>query len=68
MTRTQEGVAVSVANRGLGKPPVSELPGLGLASMRERVHAAGGKLSIDRASRGWTVAAQFGPVVQQVVA
>jgi two-component system sensor histidine kinase UhpB len=68
VTRTEQGIAVTVSNRGLGKPPVSERPGLGLVSMRERVHAAGGKLIIDRASQGWTVAAQFGLAVQQVVA
>jgi two-component system, NarL family, sensor histidine kinase UhpB len=57
--RTGEVVAVTVANKGVVKPAVSDVPGLGLASMRERVHAAGGELDIDRSSRGWTVAARF---------
>jgi two-component system sensor histidine kinase UhpB len=54
-----DGIRVSVANCGVARSTTSELPGLGLASMRERVQAAGGTLNIDRASRGWTVAAQF---------
>jgi signal transduction histidine kinase len=56
---TGEQIIVRVANRGTPKPPVTDLPGLGLASMRERVHAAGGQLTIDRASQGWTIKARF---------
>lgn len=56
---TSAGIEVSVANLGSAKARNSELPGLGLPSMRERVQAAGGALSIDRASRGWTVMARF---------
>jgi len=55
-----EAVTVTVANRGNAKASASETPGLGLASMRERVHAAGGSLRIDRADEGWTVEAEFG--------
>jgi two-component system sensor histidine kinase UhpB len=68
VTRTSEGFAVSVANRGTLKPSVTAHPGLGLASMRERVHAAGGQLSIDRAGHGWTVTARFKAAVEQMVA
>jgi signal transduction histidine kinase len=66
--RTDEGIAVTVRNRGAEKHSGSELPGLGLASMRERVHAAGGELSVDRARQGWTVAAQFNVAVERAVA
>ena len=68
VSRTSKGIAVLVANRGTAKPAAAELPGLGLATMRERVHAAGGQLSIDRGSRGWTVVARFGPAVEKMVA
>jgi signal transduction histidine kinase len=66
--RTSEGVTVSVANSGAAKVPTPEVPGLGLASMRERVHAVGGEFSIDRSSRGWTVAARFANPARQMVA
>ena len=65
--RTDEGVAVMVENRGAPRPATSEVPGLGLASMRERVHAARGVLSIDRADHGWTVAARFGAAAKPPV-
>jgi two-component system sensor histidine kinase UhpB len=68
VARTPEAVAVSVANSGAAKAQTSELPGLGLASMRERVHAAGGDLSIDRSGGGWTVAARFANPARQRVA
>jgi two-component system sensor histidine kinase UhpB len=58
-------IAASVANRGAPKPSTSELPGLGLASMRERVHAAAGELSVDRTAQGWTVTALFVPDAKQ---
>jgi two-component system sensor histidine kinase UhpB len=61
VVRESGGVAVRVANRGDLKQTTPEHPGLGLASMRERVHAAGGILHIDRASQGWTVAVRFRP-------
>jgi hypothetical protein len=32
------------------------------------VHAAGGKLEIDRGSQGWTVIAKFGAAAEQMVA
>jgi len=64
---TSDGVGVRIANYGNARSTTTELPGLGLASMRERVQAAGGTLSIDRASHGWTVAAQFNnPAVQRI--
>jgi two-component system sensor histidine kinase UhpB len=67
VARTREAIAVSVANCGAAKAQVPEVPGLGLASMRERVQAAGGELSIDRSVRGWTVAARFvNPAWQRV--
>jgi two-component system sensor histidine kinase UhpB len=68
VARTEDGVSVSVANHGVAKPQVSNVPGLGLASMRERVHAMGGELSIERSSRGWTVAARFANAALQRVA
>jgi two-component system sensor histidine kinase UhpB len=68
VARTSEDVVVSVTNRGTPKPTTTELPGLGLASMRERVHAAGGQLTIDRSSQGWTVNARFRTAVEQMVA
>jgi signal transduction histidine kinase len=36
--------------------------------MRERVHAAGGRLTIDRAIQGWTVNARFSSAAKQMVA
>jgi two-component system sensor histidine kinase UhpB len=66
--RTVEDVTVRVTNRGTPRPAAGEHPGLGLASMRERVHAAGGQLTIDRAIRGWTVNARFGTAAKQMVA
>jgi two-component system sensor histidine kinase UhpB len=68
VARTGEHVTVSVTNRGAPRPATTDLPGLGLASMRERVHAAGGQLTIDRASQGWTVNARFGTAAKQMVA
>jgi two-component system sensor histidine kinase UhpB len=68
VARTSEDVVVSVTNRGTPKPTTTELPGLGLASMRERVHAARGQLTIDRASQGWTVNARFKTAAEQMVA
>jgi two-component system sensor histidine kinase UhpB len=65
---TGEEIIVSVANRGTPKAPAADLPGLGLASMRERVHAVGGHLTIDRASQGWTVNARFRATAKQMVA
>jgi two-component system sensor histidine kinase UhpB len=68
VTQAPDGVAVRVANRGIPKSTGSESPGLGLASMRERVQAAGGELSVDRASEGWTIAARFTTALDPVVA
>ena len=68
VVRTSEGIAVRVANLGALKQATPELPGLGLASMRERVHAAGGLLHVERGSQGWTVAARFGPAEKQMEA
>jgi len=68
VARTSDGIAVSVANRGTAKPKNTELPGLGLVSMRDRVHAARGQLSIDRANQGWTVVARFNAAAEQMVA
>jgi two-component system sensor histidine kinase UhpB len=65
---TAEVVTVTVANRGNAKDSPSETPGLGLASMRERVQAAGGALRIDRADEGWTVKAEFTQAEKQAVA
>jgi two-component system sensor histidine kinase UhpB len=65
---TAEAVTVTVANRGNAKVSVSETPGLGLASMRERVQAAGGALRIDRAEEGWTVEAEFAQPDKRAVA
>jgi two-component system sensor histidine kinase UhpB len=68
IARTDNEITVSVTNRGTPKPTTTALPGLGLASMRERVHAAGGQLTIDRASEGWTVNARFRAAAEQMVA
>jgi signal transduction histidine kinase len=68
VARTKNDVSVSVTNRGIAKPAGSDFPGLGLASMRERVHAAGGELSINRSSQGWTVGARFANAALQRVA
>jgi signal transduction histidine kinase len=68
ITRASGGVAVTVENRGAAKSARGELPGLGLPSMRERVHAAGGELSINRASEGWTILARFNVVQERVIA
>jgi two-component system sensor histidine kinase UhpB len=66
--RTGEEATVSVMNRGTPRPAPDGHPGLGLASMRERVRAAGGQLTIDRANHGWTVNARFRASVKQMVA
>jgi two-component system sensor histidine kinase UhpB len=68
VTRAGGGVAVTVENRGTTKSVTSDLPGLGLASMRERVHAAGGALTVDRKSEGWTIVAEFDAVVERAFA
>jgi two-component system sensor histidine kinase UhpB len=68
IARSVNDIAVTVANRGSPRPAATESPGLGLASMRERVHAAGGLLSIDRGRQGWTVAARFKAATEQMVA
>jgi two-component system sensor histidine kinase UhpB len=65
---TDERIAVIVGNRGAARPARSELPGLGLVSMRERVHAAGGELHIERGNEGWTIAAQFERALEPMVA
>jgi two-component system sensor histidine kinase UhpB len=59
VSRTNEGIEANVENRGAARPVTNEVPGLGLASMRERVHAASGALSIDRGDQGWVVSARF---------
>ncbi|HVU31636.1 MAG TPA: histidine kinase [Sphingomicrobium sp.] len=56
---TAEVVRVTVSNRGSVKVSASGTPGLGLASMRERVQRAGGSLRIERSDEGWTVNAEF---------
>jgi two-component system, NarL family, sensor histidine kinase UhpB len=62
------GVAVKVANVGAARQAVQGTPGLGLFSMRERVHAAGGVLQIERAPQGWTVSARFGLLTEEAAA
>lgn len=66
--RNCNAVSVTVSNSGTAKPATSELPGLGLVSMRERVQAAGGQLTIDRDSEGWTVAARFQELNERMAA
>lgn len=66
--RVDEDVSVKVENRGAAKPSTSELPGLGLISMRERVHSVGGVIRIDQAREGWTVAARFRSTPEPLVA
>jgi two-component system, NarL family, sensor histidine kinase UhpB len=68
VTSTSEAIAVAVMNRGAPKPAKSEVPGLGLVSMRERVQAAGGQLTIDRASEGWTVSTRFRSTPERLAA
>jgi two-component system sensor histidine kinase UhpB len=63
---TAGDIVVSVTNRGTPKPAATEQAGLGLASMRERVQAVGGQLTIDRTDQGWTVMARFRAVEQMV--
>jgi two-component system sensor histidine kinase UhpB len=64
----RDGIGVTITNRGASRSAATGVPGLGLVSMRERVHAAGGALCIDRASAGWTVSAKFGRSAEQSVA
>jgi two-component system sensor histidine kinase UhpB len=52
-------IEFKIANRGSARAARPEHQGLGLTSMRERVNAAGGVLSIDRGSEGWTVVVRF---------
>lgn len=54
------GVTATVSNGGATRTATPTTPGLGLASMHERVRAASGTLRIDRASHGWTILARFG--------
>lgn len=61
-------ICVSVSNRGSSKATSSQVAGLGLVSMRERVHAAGGVLTLERSPRGWIVTAQFPRHQRQLVA
>ncbi|HZU51190.1 MAG TPA: histidine kinase [Sphingomicrobium sp.] len=68
VTATSHGVTAMVANRGVTKAAEGDLPGLGLASMRERVQAAGGILEIHRGAEGWTVAARFLKTGERLVA
>ena len=68
MTRAGESVAITVGNRGAPKQAKSDLPGLGLASMRERVHAAGGELRIGRANEGWNITAKFNTALENAPA
>jgi two-component system, NarL family, sensor histidine kinase UhpB len=63
-----DGITVAIINRGPSRAAAADVTGLGLVSMRERVHAAGGSLCIDRASEGWTVFAKFGQSAEQLVA
>lgn len=58
-------IVAGVTNRGQPKSVISKHPGLGLMSMRERVHAAGGELNIDRGDEGWTVLATFPSPVER---
>lgn len=59
VTRVAGGAAIRVANRGKARPVAQEGPGLGLISMRERIHNAGGTLQVERAQSGWTILARF---------
>jgi two-component system sensor histidine kinase UhpB len=68
IARSADEITVTVRNRGTPRPATAESLGLGLASMRERVHAAGGLLSIDRTKQGWTVVARFKVAAEQMVA
>ncbi len=59
VAQAADSIAVLISNRGGAKAIVDEVPGLGLTSMRERVHAAGGRLRIDKDMMGWTVHVLF---------
>ena len=59
VVRNGGGIVVKVANSGRVRQIAGDHPGLGLVSMRERVHAAGGVLRIERAIPGWTISARF---------
>jgi len=67
VTQTSAGIEVKVANVGATRP-ATQAAGLGLASMRERVQAAGGILRIQRESAGWTVLARFARASEMVAA
>ena len=60
LVRIAGGVTATIANRGATRAATPATPGLGLASMHERVRSAGGTLRIDRANDGWTILARFG--------
>jgi two-component system sensor histidine kinase UhpB len=69
IAQASDAIAVTVTNRGPSKAAAApQVPGLGLVSMRERVHEAGGSLHINRNQQCWTVAAKFAPVQAQMVA
>jgi signal transduction histidine kinase len=55
LAKTQESVVFSIADDGVGFSPVGDHPGLGLASMRDRVGAVGGELEITSQPRRGTV-------------
>jgi signal transduction histidine kinase len=55
-------LVVEIRDDGSGFAP-GHLPGVGLASMRERCAELGGRLSIERAADGWTVVRATLPLV-----
>ena len=65
---TGDEIALSIVNRGSARSKDRHDPGLGLASMRKRVHAAGGILKIDKGSQGWSVVARFAPLSREALA
>lgn len=62
------GAAVKVVNRGTPRAEQQEAPGLGLISMRERVHEAGGVLRVQQTGEGWTIMARFGTTAGELAA
>lgn len=62
------GAAITVHNRGTLRAEQQGAPGLGLISMRERVHEAGGLLRVQQARDGWTIMARFGTTAGELAA
>jgi signal transduction histidine kinase len=69
LARQGEGIVLEVADNGIGGSGGSDGSGHGLAGMRERAAACGGRLEVDRTpAQGWKITAWFPASVADVTA